>query len=274
MENIIVATFTDEAKAIQALHKLNELDREGDISIYGKVLIRKGSDEEFEVLKDENTNGWRTITGMAFGGLIGAFGGPIGLAIGLYVGTAIGVAMDYTHYLFDQDFIKIISQSIPVGSTSIIAEIDEDSLVFIDEYLKPLGAVIWRSSVYVEHEKFIEKQMNALDEELQNAEKELASTVEAQKARISVKVAELRADRKAKITEIEKNSKERLGELKSKMESNRAKLQSHLTSLMNQSAEKFDSVRLEHAKEKLARYEQEIKELDWKLSNLKHAHAV
>ena len=274
MENIIVATFTDETKAIQALHKLGELDREGDISVYDKVLIRKGANDEYEVLKDDNTNGWRTLTGMAFGGLIGAFGGPIGLAIGLYVGTVIGVVMDYTHYIFDQDFIETISQRIPSGSTSIIAEIDEESSVFIDEYLKPLGALIWRSNINVEHEKFVEKQLNSLDEELKNAEKELGTAVEAQKARINMKVAELRTDRKAKIAEIELNNKERLSELKSKMESNRAKLQAHLTTLMNQGAEKFDSVRLERAKEKLAKYEQQINELDWKLSNLKHAHAV
>lgn len=274
MENIIVATFTDEAKAIQALHRLTELDREGDISVYDKLLIRRGSSDEYEVLKDDNTNGWRTLAGMAFGALIGAFGGPIGVALGLYVGTVIGVVMDYTHYSFDQDFKDTISKSIPVGSTSIIAEIDEENSVFIDDYLKPLGAVIWRSSVYVEHEKFIEKQMNALDAELESAENELAVTAEAQKVRIKEKVAELRASRKAKIAEIELNSKERLNELKTKMESNRTKLQSHLTTLTNLAAEKFDSVRFERAKEKLANYEQKIKELDWKLSNFKHAHAV
>lgn len=274
MENIIVATFINEAEAIQALHRLGELDRDGDISVYDKLLIRKGSNDEYEILKDDNTNGWRTLAGMAFGGLIGAFGGPIGLAVGLYAGTVIGVVFDYTHYSFEQDFIDTISKSIPSGSTSIIAEIDEDSSVFIDEYLKPLGAVIWRSNVYVEHDKFIEKQMNSLDAELQSAENELAVTVEAQRARITAKVAELRASRNAKIAEIELNSKERLNELKSKMESNRTKIQAHLTTLMNLASDKIDSVRLERAKEKLAKYEEKIKELDWKLSNLKHAHAV
>jgi uncharacterized membrane protein len=274
MENIIVATFTDEAKAIQALHKLGELDREGDINVYDKVLIRKGSNDEYEVLKDDNTNGWRTLAGMAFGGLIGAFGGPIGLAIGFYAGTVVGLVMDYTHYSFDQSFIESISQNIPAGSTSIIAEIDEESSVFIDEYLNPLEAEIWRSNIYFEHEKYIDKQINTLDSELQSAEDELAATVEAQKARISAKVAELKNDRKAKIAEIELKAKERLNELKSKMESNRAKLQTHLSRLMNQTDETIKMVRLEKAKEKLAKYEQKIKDLDWKMSNLKYAHTA
>ena len=274
MENIIVATFTGGENAIQAFHKLGELDREGDINIYDKVMIRKGLNEEFEVLKDDNTNGWRTLAGMAFGGLIGLFGGPIGLAIGLYIGTSIGAIIDYSHYSFEQDFINVLGKNTPSGTTSIIAEVDEESSIFIDEYLKPLGAVIWRSNVYVEHEKFVEKQVNSLDTEIQTAENELVAAAEAQKVKISAKVAELRANRNAKVAEIELKSREKLYELKSKMELNLAKLQTQFANLKNQALDKIDSVRLERAQEKLAQYQLKINELNEKLRNLKHAHAV
>ena len=274
MENIIVATFTEEALAIRALHRLGELDRENDISIYDKLLIRRGLNDEYEILKDDNTNGWRTIAGMAFGGLIGAFGGPIGVAIGLYVGTAIGVVFDYTHYMFDEDFIETITKNIPSGSTSIIAEVDEESSVFIDEYLKPLGAVIWRSDIYVEHDKFIDRQLNLIDEEIQAADNELLIAAEAHKATVIAKIAELRANRNAKIVEIEFKRKERLYELKAKTESNFAKLQTQFANLKNQGIDKTDLVRLERAKEKLAQYQLKINELNEKLANVEHAQAV
>ncbi len=273
MENIIVATFTDEAQAIQALHRLGELDRENDISVYDKVLIRKGLNDEYEILKDDNTNGWRTLAGMAFGGLIGAFGGPIGVAIGLYVGTVIGVVFDYTHYMFEDDFIETISKNIPSGSTSIIAEVAEENSVFIDEYLKPLGAVIWRSNIYVEHDKFIDRQLNLIDEEIKVADNELAVAAEAQRERVNARVAELRANRNAKIVEIELKGKERLYELKAKMESNLAKLQTQFANLKNQALDKVDSVRLDRTKEKLAQYQLKIEELNGKLANFKHANA-
>ncbi len=274
MENIIVATFANGADAIKGLHKLSELEREGDISVYDKLLIRKGSNDEYEILKDDNTNGWRTIAGMAFGGIIGAFGGPVGFAVGLYAGTVIGGIFDYTNYAFEQDFINTITKSIPSGSTSIIAEVDEDSLTFIDEYLKPLGAVIWRSNVYEEHDKFTEKQVNALDAEIQTAENDLASAAEEQKASISKKIAELRNSRNAKIAEIEMKGKEKLHELKAKMEANKAKLQTQFAKIQNQVSDKIDSVRLERVKQKLAKYEMKIEELNGKLSNFKRAKTV
>ncbi len=274
MENIIVATFKNEESAIQGLHKLGELEREGDINVYDKVLIRKGLNGEYEVLKNDNSDGWRTIAGLAFGGMIGAFGGPIGLAIGLYAGAIIGGIIDFTHYMFDQDFIETMSKNIPVGSTSIIAEVDEGSSVFIDAYLEPLGASIWRSNIYVENEKFAEKQMTAIDTEIKNAENELLSAIEAEKESINTRVAELRLSRNTKIAEIEMRGKEVLQELKAKMESNKAKLQTQFANLQNQVSDKIDSVRLERAKQKLAKYELKIDELNEKLSNFKHAHAV
>ncbi len=41
MANIIVVSFTEEAKAIEALHKIKELDAYGDITLYEHILIRK-----------------------------------------------------------------------------------------------------------------------------------------------------------------------------------------------------------------------------------------
>lgn len=274
MENIIVATFNDEARAIEGLHKLNELENEGDISVYNKILIRKGSKGDYEVLKDENMNGWITIAGMAFGGLVGAFGGPVGFAVGLYSGTLIGAVIDFTHYEFEQDFIETMSKSIPSGSVSIIAELDEDSSVFIDEYFKPLGAIIWRSNVYEAHDKFVEKQMSTIDSEIQTAENEFAAAAVEHQTDISAKVAELRSNRNTKIAEFEMKSKENLHKLKAKMEEHRAKLQTQFTKLENTVTDKINSVRLERVRQKLAKYELKIHELNGKLANFKHAQTA
>jgi len=49
MTKIVVVSFTEETKAIEALHKLNELHALGDISIYEKVMFRKRTNGEAEV---------------------------------------------------------------------------------------------------------------------------------------------------------------------------------------------------------------------------------
>jgi len=41
MINLIVLSFTDESKAIEASHKLAELESFGDISMYEKVIFKK-----------------------------------------------------------------------------------------------------------------------------------------------------------------------------------------------------------------------------------------
>ena len=51
MANVIVVSFQEEAKAIEALHKLNELESLCNISIYEKVMILKNANGQFEILK-------------------------------------------------------------------------------------------------------------------------------------------------------------------------------------------------------------------------------
>ena len=90
MKNVIVASFKEEAKAIEALHKLNELESFGDISIYEQIMVRKNADEKTEILKQDDSLGWRTLAGMGMGSMLGLLGGPVGFVIGLYTGTAVG----------------------------------------------------------------------------------------------------------------------------------------------------------------------------------------
>ena len=52
MDNIIVATFDNETSAIEGVHKLNELDHQGDIFTYNCVLLRRNPDGSFDYLKD------------------------------------------------------------------------------------------------------------------------------------------------------------------------------------------------------------------------------
>ena len=104
MNNIIVVSFTDETKAVDALHKLVEWDSFGDISIYEKIIVRKKTYGEYEILKEDSFEGWRTLTDMGYGSLLGLMGGPVGFVIGLYTGTAIGAIADSSHY----DFLMIL----------------------------------------------------------------------------------------------------------------------------------------------------------------------
>src|SRR5258708_40336727 len=98
MANLIIASFNQEAEAIEASHKLNELESIGDISIYEMVIIKKNADGKGVVLQADTDEGLRTLSGMAIGTLVGTLAGPVGVVIGMFTGTLAGAAMEDDHY--------------------------------------------------------------------------------------------------------------------------------------------------------------------------------
>ena len=207
MANVIVVSFQEETKAIEALHKLNELESLGDITIYEKIMVRKKADGKCEVLKENTSEGWRVLAGMGVGSLLGLLGGPVGFVIGLYTGTAIGGIVEISHYDFADDFVEKVKNKISVGTVSIIAEIDEDSNVFIDTYLKPMGAVITRSDVDFEFDKYVNEQIDEIDEEIADERAEFKKARKEDKEKIQKKIAELKEKRNAKIAAFEAKGK-------------------------------------------------------------------
>ena len=94
MTNLLIASFKQEAEAIEASQKLNELESIGDITIYEMVVITKNADGEAVVLQADTNEGVRTLSGMAIGTLIGCPTYPLWSGLAgrwLLVRGAVGV---------------------------------------------------------------------------------------------------------------------------------------------------------------------------------------
>ena len=209
MDNIIVATFNNDKSAINAVHKLNDLDWRGDIVVYNNVLLRRNPDGTFEYLKDErDLTGWNTMGGMLLGTAVGVLGGPVGALAGMIAGLTIGGFADAAKYGFDYDFLENFKDGLPTGTTSLIMQVSEPSEVFINDALEPLGAKIWRSNVYAEQDKYVQGQVDALDAGIDEAERELGQAAAEDKAAIQARIAELRTRRQAKVAEIKADFQE------------------------------------------------------------------
>jgi uncharacterized membrane protein len=224
MTNIIVASFEKETKAIEAMHKLSELDSFGDISIYGNVMVRSQEDGKHEILQENNTEGWRTLTGMTLGSLIGALGGPVGFVVGLYAGTAIGLISDVRRQSFDESFVKKIENRMPPGTVSIIAEIDEDSEVFVDNALKPFGAEINRSDIDFEFDNYMMDKIDEIDKKITETREKLKTAVGMEKEKISNKIAELKDKRNALIANARNDAKNFGHKIESEIRKRKAEL--------------------------------------------------
>ena len=203
----MVVSFKDEKVASAAMQKLNDLDALGDISIYEKVMVRKKGNGEFEMLGSDSTEGWKTLAGMAIGGVLGLLGGPVGFIIGVFGGAAIGAAAEISHYDFDAGFITNLEKTMATGVISIIAEIDEDNGVFVDSSLKIFGANIMRTPVDVELDNYVSEQMEELQEDIAAARKDLKQSSGKEKEKISQKIVELKDKRKEKIIELDAKAK-------------------------------------------------------------------
>ena len=268
MKNVIVVSFKEETKAIEALHKLNELESFGDISIYEKIMLRKKTTGECEILKEDDSEGWRTLVGMTFGSLLGAFGGPVGLIIGLYTGTAIGAIAEISHYDIAEGFITTVENKMPSGTVAIIAEIDEDSNVFVDNYMKPFGATVTRSEVDFEYDNYVSDQIDEIDEEIADARADLKKAVGEDKKIFQKKIADLKEKRRTKIAELEAKRKEAEKNIKDKAVTGIAKVKSDVKEFGNSISTGIKEERAERIKRRIARYEAKLKALNEELKEV------
>ena len=262
MANIIVVPFKDETKAIEALHKIKELDAYGDITLYEHVMIRKTESDQYEVLDDTTDGeGWRTFTGMALGGLVGAFGGPLGLIIGLYTGTALGAVWDVGRYDFEDQYIKEVSNKMNIGTIAIVAEVAEDSAVFIDDALKPYCSEIIRSEAGVEFDDYVDEQILILEEEIESEREKLKKATATEKAKIKTQIANLKVKRIATMNALEAKRKSVLKEIKEKTKSRINKLESDLKDYEHEVSDSFSKARKNRLKKKIKRQEEKLYQL-------------
>ena len=166
MTNLIVLSFADEGKAIEASHKLTELESFGDISVFEKVIVKKGANGEYTSLQTETTDGLRMVSGMALGTLIGAIGGPVGMVIGMLSGTVIGAIGETDYVDFSEDFVNKVSDRLKVGDVAILAEISEDSPAFVDGVVTPFGGNIFRANVDNVYDDYEDDQVKQFDKEI------------------------------------------------------------------------------------------------------------
>jgi uncharacterized membrane protein len=268
MTKVIVVSFKEEAKAIKAFHKLIELESFGDISIYEKLMVRKKANGEYETLKEDESDGWRTVTGMTLGGLVGLLGGPVGFVIGLVSGTFIGGLTEIGHYDFEADFVSKVEKIMPTGEISIIAEIDENSAGFIDSYLQPFDAFILRSDVDIEFGHYVNDELNDIEDDIAESRAELKKSVENEKKSIEKRIEELKKKRKMKIAEFETDGKNAIRKIKDDTKSTIENVKSESKQIGDKISESVKENKENSLKRRIAMHEEKLKNLKMELKEV------
>ena len=214
MTNLIVASFKEEAEAMEASRKLTELESIGDITVYEMVILKKNPDGEVVILQADTTEGVTTLSGMAVGTLVGTLGGPVGLLLGMVTGTLVGAAIEADDYGFVDDFLSRASAQLEPGTVAVIAEVEEDDPEFIDSTLSLLGATVTRTEVDYESSRYADAEMDEIDEDVAAARAKLKDSVNTEKGKFQQKIAKLKEKRKERIAELQEKLKEAVAEVK------------------------------------------------------------
>ncbi len=209
MTNLIVLSFPNEAKAIQASHKLAELESIGDISIFEKVIIKKAANGEFTYLQTDTSDGARMASGMALGTLVGVIGGPVGMLVGMLSGTLVGAAVEADYVDFSEDVVKKVSDQLNVGDVAILAEISEDGSLFVDSAVSSLGGKIFRYNADDAYSDYEDDQVQQFDNDIAEDRKQFKAAMADDKARIKNRIEQLKEKRRQRIAALKDKAKDR-----------------------------------------------------------------
>ncbi|MBS2031975.1 MAG: DUF1269 domain-containing protein [Deltaproteobacteria bacterium] len=243
MNKFVVVVVSEESKAYEALQALRALHDEGELTLYGTVVARRGAEGKL-FIKERNDEGpLGTGVGALTGVLIGALGGPAGIAAGLASGGIVGAVRDVLHADVSEDFLDDIARRIKPGDFAVIAEVSEEWMAPLDTRIQALGGTVIRegrsdfegeklrqvaeyrrkefAQRKAEHASGKAKRMESqLEADLHDAEEKLRRT--AEKARYSL--AQTRVEAEAKVKALEEQAAKAKPEVRSELQKRIAEL--------------------------------------------------
>ena len=193
-ENVIAVSFSEDAKAYEALSRLKELDAKGDVGVQGAAVVVRDDDGKLvtkDQIGDEGVEA--TVSGGLVGVLVGVLAGPLGVLVGGATGVLVGSLFDEDDTDETESALADISKSLRVGSTGLLADVSEESPVAIDAVMANLGGTVLRRSA-----GDVQAEVAAAEEAQREAKKQGRKELrdarrKKQQAEIDAKLADLRA---------------------------------------------------------------------------------
>ncbi len=161
---------------------------EGNISLYAMAVIAKEPNGKVAIKQAADHGPTGTVLGLATGSLIGLLGGPVGMAVGAAAGTLGGALADLSNVGVGADFLDEVAQSLRSGKVAVVAEVEEQWVIPVDSRMEDVGGTVyrrWQSDVV---DAQFERDIAALNAELDRLEAELRDATGQAKAKLQAKV--------------------------------------------------------------------------------------
>ncbi len=144
MNEMFVAVFDTEDKAVKGAHTLKDLHQEGGISLFAWALIVKDRDGRISVKQQSGQASVGTALGLLMGGIVGILGGPAGSAVGASLGAYVGLLADWARHGIDLKFLDDVSKTLGPGKAAVLAEIEQSWISLVEPRLQQQGATVFR----------------------------------------------------------------------------------------------------------------------------------
>lgn len=145
MEKMIVIVFDDEAKALDGLQAVRELDSDGEISVFEVQVVAKTPDGGARVIRNDDLLSVPMLAGgTAVGAILGLIGGPLGVITCGTAGAVVGAIADAQKAGLTDDFVGEVSRALKPGKVAVVADIMEEAVTPLDERIERIGGVVLR----------------------------------------------------------------------------------------------------------------------------------
>jgi uncharacterized membrane protein len=185
---MIVAVFDSEKQAYEGGRALKGMHDEGSIVLYAMAIVAKDRSGKLDIKQAADQGPVGTVLGMATGGLIGLLGGPLGVALGAMAGTLGGSLSDLANVGVGADFLEEVAKSITAGKAAVVAEVEEQWVIPVDSRMEGLGGTVFRRSRRDVLDAQIQRDVIALDAEIDELNAELKDATGRAKAQLQAKV--------------------------------------------------------------------------------------
>lgn len=203
MNKILIAVFDTEQAAFEGVSALQDLHRDGDISLYASAVIAKDAQGQVAVRQAADRGPIGTLVGIVTGSLVGLLGGPVGVAVGAYVGGTGGIMYDLFSAGFAVDVVDEVSEALTPGKAAVVAEVDEYWVTPVETRLGAMGATIFRSLPGEVLDEQLTREAEASRAELEQLQAELREESGESKAKVQAAIETQRRKLEALVVRID-----------------------------------------------------------------------
>ncbi len=224
MNKFLVAVFDSETAAFEGLNALEELHKQGDVTLYATAVMTKDAAGLVSIKKEADQGPLGAALGMLIGGFVGILAGPVGVAAGATAGYTTGMLLDLGRLGFNSDFVDKVSNSLEPGKAAVLADMEETWVTPVDTRLGQLGASILRRPRYDVVSEQVNQdaaqfaaELNQLDQELAMASAENKATVQKEINAVRKQMAATRAEIDAALEQANREANTKVNALNAQM---------------------------------------------------------